>query len=144
MERQIPISELTKDQLQILYDRMEQELEHLRNSLRTLNMAVSRLQRSLHCLDSLSNKSEGSQVMVPLTSSLYVPGSLKDTKSVLVDIGTGYYVKSSLEKAEDYLKRRLSSVKKEVEKLQQLLSTKQEQHEYVSVALREKLVQTTS
>jgi len=81
--------------------------------------------------------------MVPLTSSLYVPGSLADTKTVLVDIGTGYYVKSSLDKAEDYLKRRLKTVKTEVEKLQQLVSTKQEQYEYVSVALREKLIQTT-
>jgi prefoldin alpha subunit len=143
MQRQIPISELSKEQLQILYDRMEQELEHLRSSLRTLHTAVSRLQRSLQCLDSLSHKEKGSPVMVPLTSSLYVPGSLADTKTVLVDIGTGYYVKSSLDKAEDYLKRRLKTVKTEVEKLQQLVSTKQEQYEYVSVALREKLIQTT-
>lgn len=123
---------------------MEQELEHLKSSLRSLNVAVSRLQRSLQCLDSMSSKTEGSEVMVPLTSSLYVPGSLVDTKNFLVDVGTGYYVKSSIEKAEDFLKRRLTSVKKEVEKVQQLLFTKQEQYEYVSVALREKLVQSTS
>jgi hypothetical protein len=32
-------------------------------------------------------------VLVPLTSSLYVPGKLSDTEHVLVDVGTGYYVK---------------------------------------------------
>jgi prefoldin alpha subunit len=29
---------------------------------------------------------------VPLTSSLYVPGSLADTENVIVDVGTGFYV----------------------------------------------------
>lgn len=31
-------------------------------------------------------------MLVPLTASLYVPGSLKDAENVLVDVGTGYYV----------------------------------------------------
>lgn len=32
------------------------------------------------------------RVLIPLTSSLYVPGRIKDTENVLVDIGTGYFV----------------------------------------------------
>lgn len=30
--------------------------------------------------------------MVPLTSSLYVPGTLADSENVIVDVGTGFYV----------------------------------------------------
>ncbi len=30
--------------------------------------------------------------MLPLTSSVYVNGTLASTESVLVDIGTGYYI----------------------------------------------------
>jgi hypothetical protein len=33
--------------------------------------------------------------MAPMTSSLYVPGTLGDVDSIIVDIGTGYYVKVS-------------------------------------------------
>lgn len=33
------------------------------------------------------------QVLVPLTSSLYVPAKLGDTSNVVVDVGTGYFVK---------------------------------------------------
>ena len=29
---------------------------------------------------------------MPLTSSLYVPGTLADTENVIVDVGTGFYV----------------------------------------------------
>ena len=31
-------------------------------------------------------------VLVPLTSSLYVKGKLTDREKVLVDVGTGFYV----------------------------------------------------
>lgn len=35
----------------------------------------------------------GKPAMIPLTSSLYVAGQLSDVGHVIVDIGTGYYVK---------------------------------------------------
>lgn len=31
-------------------------------------------------------------ILIPLTSSLYVPGKLTDLENVVVDVGTGYYV----------------------------------------------------
>ena len=41
----------------------------------------------------------GRSILVPLTSSLYVPGKLKNAGKVLVDVGTGYYI----EKARDLM-----------------------------------------
>lgn len=35
----------------------------------------------------------GKTILVPLTNSLYVPGKLSDPDNVIVDVGTGYYVK---------------------------------------------------
>jgi prefoldin alpha subunit len=32
------------------------------------------------------------EILVPLTQSLYVPGKLKKTDTVIVDVGTGYYI----------------------------------------------------
>lgn len=32
------------------------------------------------------------KILIPLTSSLYVPGRLKDAENVIVDVGTGYFV----------------------------------------------------
>ena len=34
----------------------------------------------------------GKPILVPLTTSLYVPGTLADTENVIVDVGTGFYV----------------------------------------------------
>ncbi len=32
------------------------------------------------------------EILIPLTTSLYVPGKLADRQNVIVDIGTGFYV----------------------------------------------------
>ncbi|KAI4108025.1 MAG: hypothetical protein L6R37_001307 [Teloschistes peruensis] len=42
----------------------------------------------------------GTPILVPLTPSLYVPGKLASTATVLVDIGTGFYVEKL--RVEDY------------------------------------------
>jgi hypothetical protein len=36
--------------------------------------------------------STGKPILVPLTTSLYVPGTLADPDNVIVDVGTGFYV----------------------------------------------------
>jgi prefoldin alpha subunit len=35
---------------------------------------------------------EDKPILVPLTTSLYVPGTLADKENVIVDVGTGFYV----------------------------------------------------
>jgi len=37
-------------------------------------------------------KNLGKPILVPLTTSLYVPGTLADPDNVIVDVGTGFYV----------------------------------------------------
>lgn len=44
-------------------------------------------------LDSRVAKLLDKAILVPLTNSLYVPGKLHDLEHVIVDVGTGYYVK---------------------------------------------------
>ena len=34
----------------------------------------------------------GAPILVPLTTSLYVPGTLASKDTVIVDVGTGFYV----------------------------------------------------
>jgi hypothetical protein len=41
-------------------------------------------------------KNTGTPILVPLTPSLYVPGKLAATDTVLVDVGTGFYVEKVL------------------------------------------------
>ncbi|SGY60010.1 BQ5605_C007g04370 [Microbotryum silenes-dioicae] len=62
-------------------------------------------------------------ILIPLTSSLYVPGKIKDSEHVLVDIGTGYYVEKTTKQAKTYynqknltLRSSLATLKSQIEK----------------------------
>ena len=44
--------------------------------------------------------------MVPLTSSLYVPGTLDEDKKVLLEVGAGYFIEKDLNGAQDYCTRK--------------------------------------
>jgi len=39
-----------------------------------------------------ANEWTGKPILVPLTTSLYVPGTLADPENVIVDVGTGFYI----------------------------------------------------
>jgi prefoldin alpha subunit len=45
---------------------------------------------------------------VPLTGSLYVPGTIADSNEVLVDVGTGYFVGKSVPAAGEFIGRKVS------------------------------------
>jgi prefoldin alpha subunit len=46
-------------------------------------------------------------MLIPMTSSLYVPGKIKNVNKVLVDVGTGYFVEKEKEEAIKYVQRKL-------------------------------------
>jgi prefoldin alpha subunit len=43
-------------------------------------------------LNYLKERTLGKEIMVPLTSSLYVPGVMEENERVLVEVGAGYFV----------------------------------------------------
>lgn len=62
----------------------------------------------------------GSEILVPLTGSMYVTGKLADANNVIVDIGTGYYAEKNVGEAKDYFKRKVEYVTEQMEKIQQV------------------------
>lgn len=46
-------------------------------------------------------------MLVPLTGSLYVPGTLASVSDLLVDVGTGYYISKSVEGAKEFLEKKV-------------------------------------
>lgn len=54
-------------------------------------MAQGKFVESGESVDKITPKSKGKSILVPLTGSMYVPGTIADTEHVVIDIGTGYY-----------------------------------------------------
>lgn len=74
------------------------------DSLHTLKVAQGKFMESGECVEKMTPECKGKSILVPLTGSMYIPGSIADTENVLIDIGTGYYAqKVSIDVKYNYL-----------------------------------------
>ena len=65
-------------------------------------------------------------MLVPITSSLYVPGETTQLSNVLIDVGTGYYIEKSVDEAQAFLDRKIAMIKAQAGNVQQVASMKQQ------------------
>ncbi|KAG9312676.1 Prefoldin-domain-containing protein [Chiua virens] len=93
-------------------------------------------------------------ILVPLTNSLYVPGKLSDTEHVIVDVGTGYYVKKvnafnfdsspadrfqTRAEATKYYKAKVDFIHGNLETLSETIQKKQDNMNYLMNVMQAKL-----
>ena len=91
---------------------VRQELSHLTNSFAQLKQAQAKFRSCIESAKEVKPENKGTvkpvtghrqhsvdklyavdkTILVPLTSSLYVPGKLRDMENVIIEVGTGYYV----------------------------------------------------
>ena len=57
-------------------------------------------------------------MLVPMTSSLYVPGETTTLDTVLVDVGTGYFIEKSVEEAKAFLDRKMGLIESQAQNVQ--------------------------
>lgn len=62
------------------------------SSFGQLKQAQNRFADCIESCKAVDASNKDKTILVPLTSSLYVPGKLANVEKVIVDIGTGYYV----------------------------------------------------
>ncbi|WAR05527.1 PFD5-like protein [Mya arenaria] len=139
MSQQIDISQLPVPQLNALNQQLQEEIEFFTNSLQQLKHAQGKYVESQESLNKVGPESKGNDILVPLTSSMYVPGQLSDVENVLVDIGTGYYVDMSVKAAKEYFKRRIDYITKQIEKVQPVVQEKYKMKQVVTEIMQMKI-----
>lgn len=140
--QQVDLMQLQLPQLNMLKEELEQEVDMLQSSLQQLKIAQNRFVESSDSIGKLKKEDGGKEILVPLTSSLYVPGQMKDVDNVMIDIGTGYYVEMSLSQAKDYMKRKIIFVTKQMEKVQPILMEKSKMRQIVGEVMNIKIQQS--
>lgn len=120
----VDLTTLPVQQLNQLSQQLDQEIEFFTNSLNQLKLAQGKFVESKECLNKVSPENLNQEILVPLTSSMYVPGHLSDVENVLVDIGTGYFVEKNIEQGKEYFLRKLDFLTKQIEKIQPILQDK--------------------
>ena len=86
--------------------------------------ATKKFQDSQQCLTYMQQRAAGREIMVPLTSSLYVPGVMEDNSNVLVEVGAGYFVEKNTTDANAYCERKVKGLSENSSKVGQLINGK--------------------
>ena len=141
----LDISTLPVQQLSQLQSRLSQELEHLSNSHARLRAAQSRFKDCIRSIkDGVEDKSPDTSLLVPLTTSLYVPAVIssvpKHQKRVLVDVGTGYYVSKSTPDATKFYNGKVEELTRNLQDIERAVGAKSGDLRMVEDVLRAKVL----
>ncbi|KAI9262454.1 prefoldin, alpha subunit [Helicostylum pulchrum] len=125
-QQQVNIADLDMNALQQVKGQLEEELNHLTQSYSKLKNVQGRFTDCAESVDALKvEKADDKTILVPLTSSLYVPGKLSNVSKVIVDVGTGYYVEKSVGDASKFYNDKVGYVKKNLGTLEKTITDKQ-------------------
>lgn len=120
----VDLASLSQQQLSQVKKQLDDEVQHLSSSYAQLRAAQ---QKFAECISSIANgvvNGDKRELLVPLTTSLYVPGRLASADTVLVDIGTGFYVEKSTEDATRFYKDKVAELAKNTKDLEAIVNGK--------------------
>ncbi|KDO20727.1 prefoldin [Saprolegnia parasitica CBS 223.65] len=139
MSNEVSLMDLSLEQLNNLKTQFEQELQQLTSSFSGLREAQTRFADSKGALQALEPTNLGKKVLVPLTSSMFVPGKLSNVKSVLVDVGTGYFVEKNVDDAKSFMDRKVEFLQKNTDSLKEVIEAKRTNLEAVIQVMQLKI-----
>ena len=90
--QQVDITQLSLPELQDLQQQLSTEVGNFVNNMVTLQQTAAKFAAAGQSVEHLKEQKQGQPVLLPMTESLYVPGTLESVDTVLLEIGTGYYV----------------------------------------------------
>jgi len=141
----VDLTTLNIQQLSEVKKQLDEELEHLSQSFGQLRQARTKFSECIKSInDGCRPEREGRSILVPLTSSLYVPGTLKSAGKVLVDVGTGYYIEKSSDDAVKFYHTKAQYLDKNMLDLEKLITAKASNAKVVSDVLQQKLTSSAS
>ncbi|XP_028766957.1 probable prefoldin subunit 5 [Neltuma alba] len=138
------IEKMSIEQLKALKEQADLEVNLLQDSINNIRTATARLDIASSALQDLSLRPQGKKMLVPLTASLYVPGTLDDADKVLVDVGTGYFIEKSMTEGKDYCERKINLLKSNYDQLVDVASKKKSVADEAGAVLQAKLKQLAS
>jgi prefoldin alpha subunit len=100
-------------ELQIITNQVKQ----LHGQVQLIDEQIIEINSVIHSLDDFKECSVGSDIMVPLSSGIFVKGSLKDNKELIVNVGADVAVKKDIPSTKELLAGRIGEIQKQREEL---------------------------
>jgi len=119
----------------------EGRLQALTGRYAQLRAAAARLTASSTAISELSPASDGKEVMIPLTESVYVPGILRQPNNLLVEIGTGFYVEKTAAETHKFLDRKLKIVDSNSENITMAVQATRQNIDSIHISMQGKMIE---
>ncbi|EFN55291.1 hypothetical protein CHLNCDRAFT_134230 [Chlorella variabilis] len=135
----VSLGALSPQELMEVRQSLETELRTMQQNGVTLQSTAGKFAAAGQAVEYLQDQKQGQPVLLPLTESLYVSGTLESVDSVLLEAGTGYYVERDVPGGIDYCRRKVLLVRDKMEQLGQLVKERQAMLGQVEAVLEHKL-----
>lgn len=108
------------------------------SSLIALQQTAAKFATAGRSVEALKDAKSGDMLMLPMTESLYVPGTLESVETVLLEIGTGYYVERDVDAGVEYCRRKVMLVKDRIEQLSRIIQSRREALGQIAMLIQQK------
>ncbi|KAI6714009.1 hypothetical protein JHW43_003439 [Diplocarpon mali] len=138
----VDLTSLSTQQLSQVKKQLDDEIEHLTNSHGQLRQAQAKFRECIRSIaGGVTPTLDGKPILVPLTTSLYVPGTLADPNNVIVDVGTGFFVEKTTKDATKFYEAKVEELGGNLRGLEAIVQGKSKNLSVVEDVLREKVLQ---
>merc|ERR1712032_1018058 len=121
--KEMPLDTLNLEQLTQVGKQVEQEINSYNSYYTSLKVALAKFVDNKDYIADFKNCSK-KDILVPITSSLYIPGKCSDIKSVMIEVGANYFVGTSLAKADGFCDRKVKVIRESMDKIDGIIKTK--------------------
>jgi prefoldin alpha subunit len=135
----VDLNTLSIPQLGEIKQKLMQEVEFLNSSFQKLIEAKRKFQDCQESVRGVSAEKDDTELMVPLSSSLYVPGRMSNVGKFMVDVGTGYYVEKDAEGAIAHYQKKVMTLEKNLGDLTAVAEQKGKNLEAIDQIMRQKI-----
>ncbi|KUI66241.1 putative prefoldin subunit 5 [Cytospora mali] len=120
----VSLDSLSAQQLTAVKKQLDEEVEHLTTSFAQLQAAQIKFKDCLRCVKTQGASQDKKEILVPLTNSLYVKGNLSSPDTVLVDIGTGFFVEKDVKSASEFYEGKIKDLGGNITDLEAIVQNK--------------------
>lgn len=95
-----------------ILQQIQRDFELLQRRLVELELVANEYRRAVSTLEFLKGAESEVNALISLGGGIYAYSDIKESKKVLVDVGSGVVVEKDLESAMEFLKKRLEETEK--------------------------------
>eukprot|EP00826_Nyctotherus_ovalis_P017518 TRINITY_DN15164_c0_g2_i4.p2 TRINITY_DN15164_c0_g2~~TRINITY_DN15164_c0_g2_i4.p2 ORF type:complete len:163 (-),score=71.92 TRINITY_DN15164_c0_g2_i4:1486-1974(-) len=128
---------MSYDELTELKKNIDGEINFLSNSFDQLRLAATKFSAAKEKLEVFAPEANDKEILVPLTTSVFIPGTLKSVDKIMFEVGASYYVEDTVPQAKEFYGRKVEGIKKNMVLISKIIENKSKQQQEVMLTIQE-------